>query len=428
MHLKSPFVLLLIIFAKFSIAQDFNLLISYEKLTTVQSEELEKRWKENHVPQILIPIKYDVDIYDIKYWTRWHDGTPIMASGVYFVPAQSKYKVPILLYNHGTHITRQRWNYGFNGEDNICIGFATNGYAVAFQDYIGLGHGDKFHLYQHAESEAQSGVDMLKAIQELNRHLGVIWDQNLFITGYSQGGHATMAVHRKIQNEYSSQFRVTASSPMSGAYDMAGAQAKVMFEEYTQPFYLPFLLNSYNEVYKVIDGDINQIYKSPYDTLIPKLFDGTSNIGEINKALPKVPSNMIKDSIVNLFLSDPDFPFMVAIKENEVFNWKPEAPVQICYCSSDEEVYYQNAIVAYNRMKELGAKNLKLKLVGKNQYHGQCALFATMYTKLYFDSILNGNPKGGNGPAFKQLLIALGKTQVNNKPQKIKRKDRKLEF
>lgn len=237
-----------------------------------------------------------------------------------------------------------------------------------------------------------------------------------------------MAVHRKIQNEYSSQFRVTASSPMSGAYDMAGAQAKVMFEEYTQPFYLPFLLNSYNEVYKVIDGDINQIYKSPYDTLIPKLFDGTSNIGEINKALPKVPSNMIKDSIVNLFLSDPDFPFMVAIKENEVFNWKPEAPVQICYCSSDEEVYYQNAIVAYNRMKELGAKNFKLKLVGKNQYHGQCALFATMYTKLYFDSILNGNPKGGNGPAFKQLLIALGKTQVNNKPQKIKRKDRKLEF
>lgn len=428
MYLKFAFIILISLISKVLLAEDFTLLISYEKLTTVKTEELKKRWKENNVPQIMIPINYDVDVYDIKYWTRWHDGTPIMASGVYFVPAQTKYKVPVILYNHGTNIPRKRSNYGYNGEDNICIGFATNGYAVAFQDYIGLGHGDKFHLYQHAESEAQGGVDMLRAIQELNRHLGIVWDKNLFITGYSQGGHATLAAHRKIQQEYGGEFKVTASSPMSGAYDMAGAQAKVMFEEYTQPFYLPYLLNSYNEAYKIIDGDIHQIYKHPYDTLIPKLFDGSMNIGEINRALPKIPSQMIKDSIVNLFLNDPDFPFMLAIQQNEVFRWKPDSPVQICYCTSDEEVYYQNAIVAHKTMKELGAEHVTLKLSGRNQTHAQCAIFTSIYTKFYFDSFLQGSTTGGKGPAFKRMLAALAKTQVNNKPAKVKRKDRKIDF
>jgi dienelactone hydrolase len=422
------FTLFSIVFSLIN-AREHTFLISYEKLATVETEELKKRWKENNVPQIMIPIRWDVDIYDVKYRTRWHDGTIIMASGVYFVPRQNKYQVPVLLYNHGTNIPRKRSNYGYNGEDNICIGFATNGYAVAFQDYIGLGHGDKFHLYQHAESEAQSGVDMIRAIKELNREIGVVWDNRLFITGYSQGGHATLAAHRKFQEEYGTEFRVTASSPMSGAYDMAGAQAKVMFEEYTQPFYLPYLLNSYNEVYKVIEGDIHQIYKAPYDTMIPRLFDGSRNIGEINRSLPKIPSQMIKDSLVNLFLTDPDYPFMKAIRENEVFNWKPESPVQICYCTSDEEVYYMNAIVAYNTMKDLGATDVRLKLSGKNQTHGQCAIFTSIYTKFFFDSILKGTyPEGANGPFFKRTLAALAKTQINNKPTKVKRKERKIDF
>jgi predicted acyl esterase len=132
------FTLFSIVFSLIN-AREHTFLISYEKLATVETEELKKRWKENNVPQIMIPIRWDVDIYDVKYRTRWHDGTIIMASGVYFVPRQNKYQVPVLLYNHGTNIPRKRSNYGYNGEDNICIGFATNGYAVAFQDYVGLG-------------------------------------------------------------------------------------------------------------------------------------------------------------------------------------------------------------------------------------------------------------------------------------------------
>ena len=67
---------------------------------------------------------------------------------------------------------------------------------VIIPDYIGLGKGDKFHLYQNSESEATASIDMLLAIQELNIEFGIKINKQLFLTGYSQGGHACMATHK----------------------------------------------------------------------------------------------------------------------------------------------------------------------------------------------------------------------------------------
>ncbi|MGB1247408.1 MAG: alpha/beta hydrolase family protein [Chitinophagales bacterium] len=416
--------LFIAIFTTFSLfaQEEWNFLLNYEKLTTVEVEELQERWKKNHVPELMIPINYTVEGYNVQYRTKWHDGTEIMASGVYWVPKDIDVKIPLMVYNHGTVVRPDR-NLGFNGEENICIGFATDGYGVLFPDYIGLGQGDSTHLYQHADSEAQAGVDMLRAIRELNKELDLVWNQELYITGYSQGGHSTLALHRKLQQEYSTEFKVTASSPMSGAYDMAGAQSVVMFQPYTQPFYLPYLLKSYNEIYDIFPEDeFLDIYNEPYDSLIPLYFEGNHGIGDINAMMPEIPADVIKEDFVNEFKSNPEFPFLVHLKENEVYDWKPEAPVQFCYCESDEEVFYQNTLVAYDKMKENGAEDIVKRMVGKNQTHGQCAIFTSMQTKFFFDSIRAGDENGNKGPIFKRLLLSLAKTQVNNKPDKKKKK------
>ena len=62
---------------------------------------------------------------------------------------------------------------------------------------------------------------MLIAMQELNKQLSVKTNEQLFLTGYSQGGHACMATQKKLEEEYTNQFTITASSPMSGAYDIS---------------------------------------------------------------------------------------------------------------------------------------------------------------------------------------------------------------
>lgn len=383
-------------------------LARYTKVRTWTKAELAAVWKKNHVPQLTSPINYDVDVYEVEYCTSWINGSCITASGIYFVPTGAKKGLPLVCYNHGTQIQKSR-EIALKGEQAVCVGFATGGYLVAYVDYIGIGKGDGFHIYQHSESEAQASIDMLRAVKELNPEIGAEWNKMLFLTGYSQGGHAAMSLHKILQDRYKNEFSVTASSPMSGAYDMAGIQSEVMFHPYTHPGYLPYLMQGFQEAYHIMDGGFATAFLAPYDTLLPGLLDGRHSMGDINRVLPPIPGDAIRPEIVALFKNQPDFAFAKALRDNSVYDWTPERPVQICYCKADEQVNYKNALLAYNTMKKNGSSTVTLRHSGKRFGHNTCALFSALYTKMYFDSFLKGSKKGRKGPVIKRMLVSVVK-------------------
>jgi len=223
-------------------------LISHTLIHHYTQNELEQKWKENKINEWIVPISNGFKLYEIIYTTSWHDGSTIKASGLCFIADNfSEETLPQLIYHHGTR-TLKKTNLHLEGENAISAGFAADGYLVILPDYIGLGKGDKFHLYQNSESEATACIDMLLAIQELNTKLLIATNEKLFLTGYSQGGHACLATQKKLETEYANQFTITASSPMSGAYDMTRVQATVMLKPYPEPVYLPYLLMGMNEV------------------------------------------------------------------------------------------------------------------------------------------------------------------------------------
>ncbi len=392
-------------------ALDFtgNKLLSYSLWKTVTKAELQSKMKENHVPAALLKVKYDVDVYEIAYKTCWHDSTCIKATGLVFVPRAVNEPMAQVVYHHGTRIQPGR-SKRLGGEDYLCLGLAVDGYLVLQPDYIGLGYGDKFHLYQQYKSLGQATADMIYAVRELNDSLNVKTNDQLFLTGYSEGGYAAVAANKHIQESYP-DLKVTATSGNSGAYDMGGVQSEVMFTKYSNPHYLPYLLRGFNEIYKIVP-DINTVYKSPYDTLIPKMFDGSHGMGDIDKVLPEVPKDMVRDTFVNLYLTDPNFPMHKALADNSLVNWKPENPVQLCYCNKDEQVNYKNAFVARDGMQSRGAKHITLRNGGKKYGHYKCAIFASMYSKLYFDSFRNGSKYGRKGKAGKRFLLALARLAI----------------
>ena len=66
----------------------------------------------------------------------------------------------------------------------------------------------------------------------------------------------------------------------------------------------------------------------------------------------------------------------------------------MCYCENDEQGLYDNSIVTLNNMNELGAENIRAISAGKKFGHNQCAGFAVIYTKYFFDSFFKGSKKG----------------------------------
>jgi hypothetical protein len=385
-------------------------MISYKLWKSVTKEELTKKMKSNKVPTALINVRYDVDIYDVTYVSHWHDGTPVLASGLYYVPRGITAPMPQVVYHHGTRTQKGREQH-LGGESYLCLGFAVDGYTVLMPDYIGLGYGEKFHLYQQYKSLGQASVDFLFAARELNDSLGIKANGQLFLTGYSEGGYASIATNKVIQESYSHEFKVTAAAGNSGAYDMGGVQSEVMFKKYSNPHYLPYLLLGFNEVYKIVP-DINAIYNPPYDSIIPAMFNRGSHMGEIDRILPEVPKDMVKDTFVQLYVKDPGFPMHKALADNSLCYWKPENPIQLCYCNKDEQVSYKNAIVAHENMKKLGAKHVTLRNGGRKYGHYKCAIFSGMYTKLYFDSFRNGSKHGRKGNLNKRFLLALAKLAI----------------
>jgi hypothetical protein len=385
-------------------------IISYTLWRTVHKDELQAKMKENHVPKALLKVRYDVDIYDVQYVSHWHDGSEILASGLYFVPKGVKKAMPQVGYHHGTRVQKGREN-NIDGESYICLALAVDGYLVLKPDYIGLGYGEKFHLYQQYESLGQATVDFLIAAKELNDSLGVKANKQLFLTGYSEGGYAAVAANRVIQEKYPKEFQVTACAGNSGAYDMAGVQSDVMFKPYSNPHYLPYILEGFNEVYHIVP-DVNKIYKSPYDSLIPVFLDGKHHLHSLDEILPKVPKDMILDTFVEVYKKDSNFLMHKALRDNSLCYWKPENPVQLCYCNADEQVTYKNSFVARDQMKKLGAKHVTLRDGGRKYGHYKCALFASMYTKLYFDSFRNGSKYGRKGKLGKRFLLAVAKLAI----------------
>ena len=100
---------------------------------------------------------------------------------------------PLCSYQHGTITERYEVPSFEGGELFLGIVFAPGGYVVCMPDYLGLGLGEGLHPYCHAKSEATATVDMLRATRQVCDEQDIHLNDQTFLFGYSQGGHATMA-------------------------------------------------------------------------------------------------------------------------------------------------------------------------------------------------------------------------------------------
>ncbi|MEM7039580.1 MAG: hypothetical protein AAF570_21585, partial [Bacteroidota bacterium] len=184
--------------------------------------------------------------------------------------------------------------------------------------------------------------------------------------------------------------------------------AEVMWKPYSQPGYLPYLMFSFQEAYDIFPATYSP-FKAPYDTLLPPLFDGDHKLYDVNQLVPPVPVDVLKEDVLKDFVRDEHHPLRKAMEENSLANWKPERPMLLCYCKSDEQVNYRNSIVTWKCMRQLGAKNIKRRHAGRKFSHEVCALYSSMYMKLWFDSFVDGHSKGRHGPVGPRMLIRLSR-------------------
>jgi len=337
----------------------------------------------------------------IVYSTTDVHGNQTVASGSLFIPLiDSLSTFPVISWQHGTEYDKSAVSSNNRGEAIVGYLMASHGYLVTMPDYLGMGDNEAIHPYHHWESEATASIDLIRASREyLNDSLNLTDNGQLFISGYSQGGHATMAIHKYVQdNGLYSEFNIQASAPMSGAYDLSGAQFDLIFNDrsyYYRSEFIPYILGSYQEVYGTICDSLSQLYIAPYDDVIGHLLSGSHTWAEWDEALPENYNEFIQDSVLNNILADKSrtlHPINIAMRRNNLYNWLPQRPVRMLYCGSDSMVSPRNSIVTLDTMVALGASDIEAINIDQAGVHETCHIPSIIYAINWFDSLkVNGN-------------------------------------
>jgi len=361
-------------------------LISDSLMISYTHQQVDSIYTSAGIPSFVGQAIYDVNVYKVLYETTGATGAVTTASGALFLPVNVPCGLPLISYQHGTLASESGLPSKLGGEALIGTIAASNGYAVVMPDYIGMGDSPGFHPYCHAQTEADAVIDIIRSGKSFCNSNGYALNDQLFLMGYSQGGHATMAAIKEIETNYSSEFNVVASAPMAGPYDISGVQRELLEKDsvYSQPGYLPYIIMGYNEVYNLYDS-LQEIFAPPYDSIVATLFDGTNGMGTINGYLPSIPKNMIDSAYFANFLADSLHPFKEALRDNDLYDWVPQTHIRMIHCAGDNVVPYEHAQIAYDAFIAAGADSVELINNGSMD-HGPCGELSIIGAKLFFDS------------------------------------------
>lgn len=336
------------------------------------------------------PAKYDVGLYKVRYiTTNPYDGTADEeVSGLVAVPVNAPGPLPILMYLRSTEFARHAAPSSpsmlLEAKAAISV-FAAHGYAVFMPDYIGKGDSNKRHTYLMASGEAQASFDMLLAGKSLCSKIGVELSPDIFISGWSQGGHSTMALLRMLEGkDYPG---IKAAAPIAGPYDLylnwchwflykpADSIAAIM----------AYLVIAYQDYYPNLKGLEKIAEKPQYQDLAVKIFDTDDIPKDVFDQFGKTPRNLFEDKFIDIVFSGTD-EFSKILRDNQVYMWKSDAPIRFYYGEADNIVPPVIAETAYNYMKSMGS-DVSLVSAGPSAGHVGTFLFALKDSRKWFDEL-----------------------------------------
>jgi len=335
---------------------------------------------------------YGVSMNKITYVTVDPFGNLTQASGLMAVPLNLNAAAPLVSYQHGTLVEKSESislpAAQQNGYDSdIVTIMAATGYVVVAPDYLGFGDSQGLHPYMHAKSLATAVVDIVRSARAYCGQEGIGLNGQLFLGGYSEGGYATMAAHREMETNYPDEFIVTASAPAAGSYDLSGSMLNLFLSDspYQEPFFLPYFLITYNEIYGLVDS-YSGLFAAPYDVSVPPLFNGSNSEQVINSVLPSVPKDMLSPELLQGLEGQGPGIVKTALRENDVYRWTPRAPMRLYHCTGDQLVPYENSATAYAYFAQHGAPDVELIPLAYGT-HEKCSLPTYFLIKDWFDSL-----------------------------------------
>ena len=249
-----------------------------------------------------------VKVHYLRYGTVGGAGESTTASGALMLPTGCTGPFPVVLYAHGSTTVKgfniaaltDTTNDAYAESVLVAATFAAQGYIVVAPNYAGYDSSSlSYHPYYNADQQSKDMIDGLKAARSALAKLGIVTADQLFVTGYSQGGYVAMATQRALQelkaaNQTSET--VTASAPLSGPYAIAAFADAQYYGNVTvgATINATMLAISYQNSYQNIFNTPSDLFTATYASGIDTLFPSNTPLADIITS-GKVPETDLFD-------------------------------------------------------------------------------------------------------------------------------------
>lgn len=303
-------------------------------------------------------ISHPIDIYKVVYKTQVQ-GREINASGLVCVPADEG-DFPLLSFQNGTNTMNAYApsEYPGNPSYQFVEVIASMGYIVVIPDYPGFGESaDIPHPYLIKEPTVRSIIDMLFAVMEMDplELPDLTIKDEVYVAGYSQGGWATLALQKALENDYSSEFNLKGSVCGAGPYDLNILIGQMTgISSYPMPVYIGYIINAYDK-YDQFTNPVSDILKEPYASRLGSLYNGNLSSDQINAQLTTSIHDLFTDSFLSGFGSDAKYASVRAsLANNSITGWNTSVPLLLIHGGGDTSVNPVTTESIYTAMIQAG--------------------------------------------------------------------------
>jgi len=334
-------------------------LLSATKLKSFKSEELLFSASDLNDANQPDYSQYDVDLYKLVYTTLDADEEIVNSSGLVAIPKKNtQLASPLLSYQHGTIF------YDADAPSNDIaatappILLASLGFVTVAADYVGYGESRGHpHPYLLQTPSAAVGIDLLIASKKWLNQQNITLNSQLFLTGYSQGGYVTMAMHKALEKLNDPGMKVTAAVPAAGPY----------------------------HIEETLDGLVDSLgFRST--NMERSLADTLANFigGQI---VPDDSDVKFDNRIFSYYIGDG----ASGVAAENVHNWKATAPVRLFHGRDDETVPFINAPLALAAMQAKNSNDVQIIECQKaDSGHKECVPDYGFFMIGYFLGIAQG--------------------------------------
>lgn len=289
------------------------------------------------------PARYAVRLYRVTYASvvpEWGN-RPTRASGLIAVPetgARAEQPLPMVSYQHGT-VFDSNWvpsQPDNSTETRIMIArFAAQGYVVIGADYFGRGTSDLPDSYLVKASTQQATTDMLFAARDVMAALRLV-PGKLFVSGWSQGGWATMVFLQKLEEL---GIPVTAAAAESAPVDLYLTTNRWMNNpQPVDAVYLPgctVLQLFAQQNYLQESGLAAAAIRPEFLAAATALYNGTMTWEAFLAATPSKLADFIQPAFAASGMTGQT-PYWRALQDSQAYRWKRVTPLRTYYGGHDE--------------------------------------------------------------------------------------------